>query len=221
MTQRCVLLLGGSFDPVHCGHVAIARYFCTLLHPDELRLIPAGQPWQKPTMITPAEHRVSMLRLAFSDWMVPAVIDTQEVARDDASYAVDTLRVLRDALGQQVTLVMLLGADQLLNLHTWRDWRALFDLANLCVAARPGFALDKHTIDDAIAGEFARRRATESQVRDTPHGLTYIANDLAMSASSTAVRKALADHDQAALARLIPLPVLDYAQQHHLYQTAR
>jgi len=220
VTQRCVLLLGGSFDPVHCGHVAIARYFCTLLHPDELRLIPAGHPWQKPTMSTPAEHRIAMLNLAFNDWMVPVVIDTQEVARSGASYAVDTLNILREELGHEVTLVMLLGADQLLNLHTWRDWRALFDLANICVAARPGFALDNHAIDDDTAREFTRRRATESQLRDTPHGLTYIADDLALPVSSTTVRKALADHNQAVLAGLIPLPVLDYVQQHHLYQTA-
>jgi len=170
-------------------------------------------------MTTPAEHRIAMLNLAFNDWMVPVVIDTQEVARSGASYAVDTLHALRNALGQQVTLVMLLGADQLLNLHTWRDWRALFDLASICVAARPGFALDSGAIDDDIAKQFASRRATESQLRDTPHGLTYIANDLAIPVSSTAVRELLADHHYAALAGAISMPVLDYVQQHHLYQT--
>ena len=134
-----MLLLGGSFDPVHYGHTAIARYFCALLHPDELRLLPAGQPWQKPDLATPAEHRIAMLKLAFADWSVPLVVDDQEVKRDGISYAVDTLAALRHALGRRVALVMLIGADQLRNLHTWRDWQKLFDLANLCVATRPGF----------------------------------------------------------------------------------
>ena len=93
--ERCILLLGGSFDPVHEGHIGLARYFCTLLHPDELRLIPAGRPWQKPEMSTAPEHRIAMLRLAFADWVVPVQIDTQEIERDGPSYAVDTLRTLR------------------------------------------------------------------------------------------------------------------------------
>ena len=74
--DRCILLLGGSFDPVHVGHVGLARYFCTLLHPDELRLIPAGRPWQQPGLATPSEHRIAMLELAFADWMVPVYMDT-------------------------------------------------------------------------------------------------------------------------------------------------
>ena len=75
VTRRCVLLLGGSFDPVHAGHVALARYFSALLHPDELRLLPAGQPWQKPGLRTPASHRIAMLHEAFADWATPVVID--------------------------------------------------------------------------------------------------------------------------------------------------
>lgn len=219
MIERCVLLLGGSFDPVHCGHTAIARYFCALLHPDELRLIPAGQPWQKPDLTTPASHRIAMLKLAFADWSVPLVIDDQEVARRSASYAVDTLRALRHELGQRVALVMLIGADQLHNLHTWRDWRLLFGLANICVAARPDFDLESSHIHHDIANEFTRRDATPSQLRSTPYGLTYIARDLAMPVSSTLVRNACIAEDSAALEGQVPPPVLDYIQHHHLYQT--
>ena len=120
-----MLLLGGSFDPVHAGHVALARYFSTLLHPDELRLLPAGRPWQKPDMSTPATDRIAMLKLAFDPWLVPVVIDEQEVSREGPSYAVDSLRALREEFGEDAAIVMALGADQLLNLHTWRDWPQL------------------------------------------------------------------------------------------------
>jgi nicotinate-nucleotide adenylyltransferase len=213
------LLLGGSFDPVHHGHVALARYFCALLHPDELRLIPAGRPWQKPSLTTSPEHRVAMLRDAFNAWVVPAIIDTQEIEREGASYAIDTLRALRNELGDEVAIVMLMGADQLLNLHTWRDWQQLFDLASLGVATRPGFQMNPEALNHAVAEAFKRRSASPSQLRATPHGLAYIANDLAVAISSTEVREALGNDDKQALQRMLPSPVLDYIQQHHLYQT--
>ncbi len=219
MTRRCLLLMGGSFDPVHAGHVALARYFCTLLHPDELRLIPAGQPWQKPGMATPAQHRIAMLEQAFSQWAVPVVIDQQEIRRSGPSYAVDTLQALRAEAGDAASMVMVLGADQLLNLHTWRDWPQLFDLAHLCFAARPGFAISAAGIDPEVGAQVARRLATPAQLRDSAHGLAYVATNLALNCSSTAVRQALAQHDEAALAGALPEPVLDYVRHHHLYQT--
>ncbi len=218
MSERCVLILGGSFDPVHQGHIALAHYFCTLLHPEELRLIPAGQPWQKPVMNTAATHRVAMLRDAFADWVVPVVIDEQEILRDSANYAVDTLRALRAELGPDVSIVMALGADQLLNLHTWRDWQTLFELAHLSFAARPGFVVNSDHLDPAVASELARRLASPNQLRSTPHGLAFVASNLAIRASSTAIRDALAQHDEHALTGLLPAPVLDYIQRHHLYQ---
>lgn len=220
MSQRCVLLLGGSFDPVHAGHIALARYFSALLHPDELRLLPSGQPWQKPALRTPAAHRIAMLREAFTPWSTPVVIDEQEVRRDDASYAIDTLRALRAELGADTSIVMALGADQLLNLHTWRDWPQLFELAHLCFATRPGFALQEQSIDAAVAGQLARRRASPQQLRTSAHGLSLVANQLSVDVSSTAIRQALAQNDNQRAADWLPGAVLDYIQRHHLYQNS-
>jgi nicotinate-nucleotide adenylyltransferase len=152
-------------------------------------------------------------------WGVPIVIDSQEIEREGATYAIDTLRALRNELGDEVALVMLLGADQLLNLHTWRDWQKLFDLANFCVATRPGFDISAEALNHAVAEALIRRRASPTQLRATPHGLIYLANDLAMAVSSTAVRQALAENNPQALEGLLPPPVLDYIQHHHLYQT--
>ena len=212
-----MLLLGGSFDPVHSGHVGLARYFCTLLHPDELRLIPSGRPWQKPDMATPASHRVAMLRAAFDGWPTPIYIDEQEIRREGPSYMIDTLRSLRSELGRDVSLALIMGADQLINLHTWRDWAALFDEAHLCIAARPGFVIDDAALDKAVAGQITRRLASADQLRQTPSGLVCIATQLALNASSTTIREAIAGSGDAA--DLLPGPVLDYIQQHHLYQT--
>ncbi len=217
MTRRCVLLLGGSFDPVHQGHLGLAHYFCTLLHPDELRLIPAGRPWQKPGLQTPAADRVAMLGLAFAQPTVPVVIDELEIRRDGASYALDTLRALRADCGPEVSLVLAMGADQLANLHTWRDWRQLFGQAHLCFAARPGYAMTQDMLDPEVAAEVARRLASPSQIRTTPAGLAFIAPNLALDMSSTAIRDSLARGGDAG--GQVPAPVLDYIRQHHLYQT--
>ncbi len=218
MSERCILLLGGSFDPVHAGHVALARYFSALLHPDELRLVPAGQPWQKPGMQTPAEQRIAMLDAAFADWPTPVVIDEQEVRRDGASYAIDTLRALRTEFGPEVSIVMALGADQLLNLHTWRDWQQLFELAHLGFATRPGFALQGAAIDPTVAAQLARRLASPAQLRATAHGLAFVATNLAVDVASTAIRQALAEGDPNRASEWLPGPVLDYIQRNHLYQ---
>ena len=220
MSVRSVLLLGGSFDPVHLGHVGLARYFCTLLHPDELRLIPSGRPWQKPDMVTPAVHRIAMLRAAFDGWPTPICIDEQEIRREGASYMIDTLRSLRGELGSDVSLVLIMGADQLINLHTWHEWSALFDEAHLCIAARPGFTMDDAALDKAVAAQITRRLASAEQLRQTPSGLIYIATQLALDVSSTAIREAIGGSGGfRERADLLPGPVLDYIQQHHLYQT--
>ena len=220
VNQRCILLLGGSFDPVHEGHVGLARYFCTLLHPDELRLIPAGRPWQKPATRTAPEHRIAMLKLAFANWGFPVHIDTQEIERDGPSYAVDTLRALRTALGDHVSLVWVIGADQLLNLHTWHQWPSLFSLTNFCIAARPGYQLSHEGLDHEVAAEVSRRQASPTQLRASASGLCFIATNLALDVSSSALRAALVGHPTPqTLHGLLPAPVLDYVQQHHLYQT--
>ena len=217
MTRPVVLLMGGSFDPVHLGHVAVAGYFVRLLLPDVLRLLPAGDPWQKPPLHASAEHRCAMLQLAFAGQPVPVVIDRQEIERGGASYSIDTLQALRRELGQDASLNWIMGADQLERFHTWRAWESLFELANFVVASRPGYTLQTAGLDPRVAQQFNRRLGTAAQLRDAPHGLTLLASSLAFELSSTAVRAALArgERPQQALAPA----VLDYAEQHQLYRS--
>ena len=114
---RCIAILGGSFDPVHLGHVALAEHFVGLLQPDELRVIPAGNPWQKHGLQATAQQRVAMVKLAFDQQPVPVVIDEQEIRRATATYTIDTLQALRRTLGNDVSIVFLMGADQLQHLE--------------------------------------------------------------------------------------------------------
>jgi nicotinate-nucleotide adenylyltransferase len=214
-TTRCIALLGGSFDPVHEGHVALARYFATLLAPDELRLIPAGNPWQKAELRATPAQRVDMLQLAFASFTVPVTIDEQETRRTGPSYTVDTLRAIRDEVGPEVSLALLIGADQLRGLPTWKDWRQLFDHAHICAASRPGFDIALAKLPEPVQREFARRAAPPEQIRASAGGLTCIADRLQVDISSTEVRDAL-QHGVTPDA-LVPPAVLDYIKQHHLY----
>ncbi|HEY1043716.1 MAG TPA: nicotinate-nucleotide adenylyltransferase [Telluria sp.] len=222
MTDRArpvVALLGGSFDPVHHGHVALASLFNTLLSPDQLRVIPAGNPWQKNGLKAAAADRVAMLELAFGDAGLDVFIDTQEIERGSATYAIDTLRNIRKELGPDASVIFLMGADQLQHLDSWREWRKLFELTHFAVAARPGYALDQ--LPPAVQAEVVARLGTAQELRDSPSGRIVIAPDLAIDISATGVRETLAAQGaprQNDANSLIPGVVLDYIQQHHLYK---
>jgi len=212
---RCVALLGGSFDPVHRGHVALGELFAGLLQPDELRILPA-RPWQKAALGASDAQRAAMLALAFAHMTPPATIDRREIDCAAPTYTVATLRALRAELGPDVALVFLMGADQLRNLDTWRDWRALFDLASLGVATRPGHDLAFETLPPLVAQELSGRLATPDTVRTSAHGKVCLAQTLDIDISSSDVRAAVRCGTDANM--LVNAQVLDYIQQHHLYK---
>ena len=216
----CVALLGGSFDPVHNGHVALATLFATLLEPDQLRILPAGSPWQKSGLQARDADRIAMLRLAFAgaaDNIAQAVtLDLQEIERGTPTYTIDTLRSVRAELGPDASIVFLMGSDQLQQLDSWREWRQLFALAHIGVAARPGFSMADAALPAAVAEELTMRRGSLAQLRNTPSGRAYLAETLDVDISATQIRAALQRGEKAN--SLISPVVLDYIQQHNLYE---
>lgn len=220
--RHCVLLLGGSFDPIHNGHVALGATFVRLLGAAELRVIPTV-PWQKSSLVASPGQRADMAALAFAGQPYHVVVDRQEIDRGRPTYTVETLRALRAELGPETALCFLMGADQLQRLDTWHDWQDLFGLAHLCVAARPGFTLDGPDIPAAVAAEFRNRLVAPERLCGRPAGNTCIAADLAVDISSTRIRQQLADgnpkHDSGSpIPRVLPPLVLDYIEQHNLYK---
>jgi nicotinate-nucleotide adenylyltransferase len=129
-------LFGGTFDPPHNAHLALARAAQGVLKLDALRWIPAGSPWQKARSITSAAHREAMVRLAI-DGESGFVLDRVELEREGPSYTLDTVNALH-AQQPQAELFLVIGADQYAGLHTWRGWQALLGLVTLAVANRPG-----------------------------------------------------------------------------------
>jgi nicotinate-nucleotide adenylyltransferase len=196
--------------------VALATLFAKLLNPNQLRVIPAGNPWQKNGLKTSAEDRIAMLKLAFGEARLKVAYDLQEVERTTPTYTIDTLRKVRAELGPDASIVFLMGADQLQQLDSWRDWRLLFDYAHIGVGARPGFDLADAALPAAVAEELEKRRSSIEQLRSAPSGMVYLAEALAVDISATQIRHALQRGEKPN--SLISPVVLDYIQQHNLYK---
>ncbi|MGV3742785.1 MAG: nicotinate-nicotinamide nucleotide adenylyltransferase, partial [Burkholderiaceae bacterium] len=163
-----------------------------------------------------AEHRLAMLKLAFTESPVSALIDSQEIERSGNSYTVDTLHAIRTEAGPEASLIFVMGADQLKGLNTWHRWHDLFAYSHICAVSRPGFVLDLPNVPDEVAEEFTQRMSTPEKMRASPCGLTCLAPELQADISSTGIRNSLRQGMRPSA--LVPPAVLDYIEQHHLYQ---
>jgi nicotinate-nucleotide adenylyltransferase len=190
---RRVGLFGGSFDPVHAAHVALAAAAIDQLQLDELRWIPAGQPWQKARGLTAPRHREAMVRLAI-EGEPRFVLDPIELRRGGITYTLDTVRTLH-AAAPGTHWFLVIGQDQYASLHTWRDWRELLGLVTLAVAGRPGVAPGA---EPAVAA-FGR------ELVDLPP----------IDVSATEIRRRIGAGES--IAGLVPEPVRRYIAQHRLY----
>jgi nicotinate-nucleotide adenylyltransferase len=179
----CVALLGGSFDPVHHGHVALAELFARLLRPDELRMLPAGQPWQKAACrpATPTAWRCWNWRFARRR---PVTIDTREIARATRPTRSRPCANCAPNSDPDASIVFLMGADQLQKLDTWRDWR-LVRTGQFRRRRAPRLPARRAALPPAVAKELAPRLATPEEVRASPAGLVCLAHTLAVDISAT------------------------------------
>ena len=209
-------LLGGSFDPIHAGHLQLARDALAQLALVEVRFLPAARPWQKGE-ITDATHRARMVLAAIGDEPRFA-LDMREIERGGPTYTIDTLRELRAALGEQVPLVLIMGSDQFERLDTWRDWTRLLEHAHLAVARRADALLTpSYPLQEYFNAHWARPHA----VRESAHGRIVEIEMTPVDASATEIRALLAQPPSPArdgrLAEVVPGPVLDYIRANHLY----
>jgi nicotinate-nucleotide adenylyltransferase len=214
-------VLGGTFDPVHRAHLGLARLFGECLALDEIRIIPAGSPWQKDQPGASHEARLAMLRLAVAETRLDATIDTRELDRDGPTYTVETLRALRAEIGDAPLLVLLVGADQLEGLHTWSRWREIFALASLAVAARTGFDWAQARLDPAVGVEISARSVDGTalpQSLDARFGQVALVHANLGPTSSSQIREQLRLGRDESVRDLVPSDVMDYIRVHHLYR---
>jgi nicotinate-nucleotide adenylyltransferase len=217
MQTAVIGLLGGSFDPIHVGHLRLAHAALTALRLSEVRFIPAGYPWQKGE-ITDSARRAEMVLAAIRH--EPSFkLDMREVERPGSTYTIDTLRELRAALGDDASLVLLMGSDQFERLDTWRDWQRLLDHAHLAVARRADAVL---TPNHALQEFFNEHWARAEGVHEAPAGLIVEFDMTPVDASATEIRALLAQPPSPArdarLAATVPAAVLDYIRGHRLYR---
>lgn len=204
-------LYGGSFDPVHLGHVATAEALRDTLGLREIRFLPAARSPLKQA-VTADAHRVAMLELALAG-RPGLLLDRSELDRPPPSYTIDTLRRVRAALGPEESLVFILGLDSFLDLPQWKDWQALTDLAHLLVVSRPG----SHPRFDAALAEWLESRLApgSASLRTTPAGSVLLVDTPPRDIASRTIRAAVqAGGDTAGW--LNPA-VRDYIDHHHLY----
>ncbi|WP_374244614.1 nicotinate-nucleotide adenylyltransferase [Zoogloea sp.] len=207
-------LFGGTFDPIHLGHLRLAETAREALGLARVRLIPAGQPPHRATPGASGEHRLAMARLATAD--NPAFeVDPAEVAAAQASFTILTLERLRAELGSAQPLVLLLGVDAFLGLPTWRRWTELLDFAHLAIASRPGYTLDAAQMPPALADLVARHRAGPAALGSAPAGAIVTFETVPMAISATDIRARAAAG--LSLRYLLPPPIVDYISRHQLY----
>jgi nicotinate-nucleotide adenylyltransferase len=209
---------GGTFDPVHNGHLAIARATREALG-TTVWLMPAADPPHRGATGANAEQRAAMLDLAI-EAEAGLRVDCRELKRalhrpDAPSYTIDTLRELRDELGERTPLAFLIGADSLHGFATWKDPEALLDGAHWVVAERPGSALDEHLPPAAARLTAGRWTVDPAVLRASPGGKVFRLRQALHGESATQIRRKIAAGET--WRHLLPLPVSRYIVEHGLY----
>jgi nicotinate-nucleotide adenylyltransferase len=209
-------LLGGSFDPVHFGHLQLARDALRELGLAEVRFIPAPQPWQKGPMTDPAQ-RARMVQIAIAG-EPRFVLDMHEIERGGPTYTIDTLHALRSTLGASVPLVLIMGSDQFERLHTWRDWQKIPQLAHIAIARR---AAKPPALNAELSGLLDERRSDVGTLTRKSAGSIVEFPMTPVDASATEARRLLGQprnpKSDDRLAAIVPPAVLDYIRAHRLY----
>jgi len=212
-----VALLGGTFDPVHYGHLRFADDVRRALGLSEVRLVPTGDPPHRGSPSASAAHRLAMLRLAVVEFP-GLVVDDRELRRAGKSYTVLTLTELRHEFPDS-PLLLLLGADAFRGLPSWHRWDELFDLAHVVVVERPGVKLEA-TLPEPLLPIWRDRRVRDPKILlSRPAGAILAQPISPLDVSATKIREQLATGGNAALNSrgLLPPAVLAYIDLHHLY----
>lgn len=218
MTPTSIGIFGGTFDPIHFGHLRLAEEMASQFKLEQVRFIPAGKPWQRNVPRASAEQRLAMVQAAIAGNGKFAA-DAREVQRDRASYSVDTVAELRAEFGRTVPFALAMGMDAFINLHTWHRWQDLLGLTHLVIATRPGVELEADKLADELKTQYRRRHTQNSTLlHASPAGHIFSLAMTPLDISATRIRAALAAGRSARY--LVPDSVVQYIDQHHLYRAS-
>ena len=210
--RKKIGLFGGTFDPVHIGHLRLALELKQQLNLDEMRLLPCHQPPHRAQPQATSAQRAEMLRVALQA-CTELQIDERELQRDKPSYTYDTLLELRAELGNEISLILCMGADAFTHLPTWHCWQKLITLAHIVVIARPGWNLPEC---GEAADLFASHQGQVSDLNDAAAGSIILVAPRLLPISATEIRTQIFSGESAQF--LVPDAVGQYITEHNLYR---
>lgn len=203
--------MGGTFDPIHIGHLRSALEARELLGCDELRFIPCHQPPHRATPSVTSVQRLRMIELAIA--AEPGLrVDAREIKREGPSYTIDTLAELRAEIGVDCALYLLIGMDAFVELDTWLRWNELLNFANLVVMQRPDSVFPQQ---GAVADLLRAHRVELNDVKVKMHGAIAIVQLTPLPISATAIRALI--HAQRSPRYLLPDAVWQFIREQNLY----
>lgn len=211
--QPPIGILGGTFDPVHHGHLRLALEMLERLRLAEVRLVPLARPAHRAAPVASAEQRLAMLERAVEG--VPGLrVDARELSRAGTSYTVDTLADLRREYGPERPLCLILGMDAFAGLTTWMRWTQLPELAHLALARRPGSAFPRQP---ELLSLLERRRVdTPRALGAAPAGAIVLESFPLLDISSSRIRELVASGGNPRY--LLPEAVVAFIEQAGLYR---
>jgi nicotinate-nucleotide adenylyltransferase len=215
--SRLTGIFGGTFDPIHYGHLRMAEEIAEMTRLGEMHIVPAAAPRLRCPPVATVQHRVAMVGLAIQG-NPRFVLDEREVRRGGASYSIDSLRELKQELGESVILCFVIGADAFMRLPEWHSWRELFGLCHFIIATRPGHALmtDLDALPPALKEECAPRWVSGAdELGHGSGGLIFIAPTTLLDISSTCIREHIATGKS--IRYLLPDATLNYIATNRLY----
>jgi nicotinate-nucleotide adenylyltransferase len=214
MDLQLLTILGGTFDPVHYGHLRLAVEIIEELSLDKIYLMPAKEPPHRAPSEASIAQRIAMLKICCQ--LCPQIdIELAEANRAGKSYTIDTLHDLRKSIGAQQPLAITIGMDTFLQFHKWHKWQEIINLCHILVARRPNLSLEIHNHE---LQEFYNHHVTtlRDDLKNSSHGKIYILQQTSMlDISATHIRNLIKDKKSAQF--LLPCQVLDYIMQNKLY----
>ena len=219
MALQRAAIYGGTFDPVHKGHVAVARRVLQLFELEEVLFVPACVPPHK-SAISSAVHRFAMLALATAE-DASLRISTVELDEPARPYAVDTVERLQLEMAAKRRLFFIIGADSWSEITTWHDWQRLLKMVDLIVVTRPGYELSEQA-PSGVERVIDMRGSSSAEIsaaldRDSGPGV-FLTDAVMMDISATAIRAAARARDSQLLRELVPGPVANYIEKYELYR---
>lgn len=210
--MQSIGILGGTFDPIHYGHIKLALEAQQQLKLDQIRLIPVNIPPHRESPVANSVHRQAMIELAIKDKKT-FYLDRRELESEEISYSINTLKSLREEYAED-SLCLILGRDAFNKIDSWKDWQELLHYAHIIVANRPNES--PHKISTELQTWIEKYQTTDqSQIQNNLSGQIYSINIPMLDISSSMIRQLYSEHKS--VENLLPKSIQTYIKDNHLY----